>query len=206
MPADPRDPRVPSLWIWRHPRPIGTEGRCIGRTDLAVDSRRAKRLAHRVLSTARLESLPRKVWTSPLRRCASVGRLLAAQGFEHCIDDRLAEMDFGRWDGQPWTAIPHSDVAAWEADFAHHAPGGGESLAALMHRVQAFVSELPPHDALVIGHGGWINALLALGGPPPRSGDWPRPPAFGTLTRYPQAGKPLSDEFRPLPRMPRTYP
>jgi alpha-ribazole phosphatase len=194
------------LWIWRHPRPIGAEGRCIGRTDLDVDTRCAKRLAHRVLGTARRESLPRKVWTSPLRRCELVGRLLVSMGFEHGVDDRLAEMDFGRWDGQPWPTIPHSDVAAWEADFANHAPGGGESLAALMRRVQAFVSGLPPHDdALVIGHGGWINALLALGGPPPQPGHWPSPPAFGTLTRYPhQAGKPLSDVFRPLPRMPRT--
>jgi alpha-ribazole phosphatase len=197
----PADPRAPSLWIWRHPRPIGAEGRCIGRTDLDVDHRRAKRLAHRVLSTARRESLPRTVWTSPLRRCAIVGRLLAAQGFEHVVDDRLAEMDFGRWDGLPWAAIAHNEVAAWEADFANHAPGGGESLAALMHRVRAFVSELPPHDALVIGHGGWINALRALGGPPPLSAQWPRPPAYASLTRYPQAGKPLSDDFRPLPRM-----
>jgi alpha-ribazole phosphatase len=196
------DPRVPNLWIWRHPRTIGAEGRCIGRTDLDVDSRRAKRLAHRVLSIARRASLPRKVRTSPLRRCAIVGRLLASQGFEHRIDDRLSEMDFGRWDGQPWTAIPHDEVSVWEADFEHHAPGGGESLAMLMRRVQAFVNELPPHDdALVIGHGGWINALLALGGPPLQSAQWPSPPAYGALTRYPQAGKPLSDDFRPLPRM-----
>ena len=37
-----------TLWAWRHPRPHGVAGRCIGHTDVAVDPRKAKRLAHRI--------------------------------------------------------------------------------------------------------------------------------------------------------------
>ena len=34
-----------NVWLWRHPRPTGHEGRCIGRTDVPVDPRKARRLA-----------------------------------------------------------------------------------------------------------------------------------------------------------------
>ena len=33
------------LHIWRHPKPVGAAGLCLGRTDLPVDPRKARRLA-----------------------------------------------------------------------------------------------------------------------------------------------------------------
>lgn len=128
-----------ALWLWRHPRPEGAAGRCIGQTDLPLHHRRAKRLAHRIRATARRHGLPRAVWTSPLRRCADVGRWLARWGWRHHIDARLLELDFGAWDGRPWTAIAWAEVQAWEADFSGHAPGGGEPLAAMARRVAHWV-------------------------------------------------------------------
>ena len=73
------------LWVWRHPRSQGAAGRRIGRSELPVDSRRARRLTQRIRQTARRHSLPHRVWTSPLQRSAAVGRWLrhwgvAAQG------------------------------------------------------------------------------------------------------------------------------
>ena len=46
--------------VWRHPKPIGAAGRCIGHTDLPVDPRKAKRLAHRIRRYARVQ----RVWQS----------------------------------------------------------------------------------------------------------------------------------------------
>ena len=141
------------FWLWRHPRPIGAAGRCIGRTDLALDHRRAKRLAHQIRRAARRHQLPRQIWTSALQRCALVGRQLARWGWMHRIDDRLQELDFGHWDGQPWSAIAPAEVAAWEADFAHHAPGGAESLAALRRRCLGFCTDqaaLPPAEQVAL--------------------------------------------------------
>ena len=74
---------------WRHPRPRGVAGRCIGRTDVAVDPRKARRLARRIHREALREvahgqaapgliapgliapgqAAPRVVCCSPLRRC-----------------------------------------------------------------------------------------------------------------------------------------
>ncbi|RZL33467.1 MAG: fructose-2,6-bisphosphatase, partial [Rubrivivax sp.] len=95
---------MPAFTIWRHPKPRGAEGRCIGgRTDLAVDPRKAKRLAHRIRANARRHALPREVVTSPLARAADVGRWLKRWGFRWRVDAALAEMDFGAWDGRGWS-------------------------------------------------------------------------------------------------------
>jgi alpha-ribazole phosphatase len=172
------------LWIWRHPRVAAASGRCIGRTDLRLDPRRARRLARRIEACARREGLPRCVWTSPLDRCAAVGRALRRRGFVHRIDARLAELDFGRWEGRSWSGIDAAEVARWEADFAGHAPGGGESLAALAARARCFVADRASEPrVLVIGHAGWINALGVDPARPPSAATWPAPLPQGTLLR-----------------------
>jgi alpha-ribazole phosphatase len=174
------------LWLWRHPRAKGAAGRCIGRTDLPVDRRRAKRLAHRVRSLARRHGLPRVVWTSPLQRCADVGRWLRRWGWQHRVDLRLAELDFGRWDGRPWCEVSRVEVAQWEADFGRHAPGGGESLQALMRRALGFLqAHAGPAPLLIVGHAGWMQALTwqLAHVEPPRADQWPAPPPHGVLLR-----------------------
>jgi alpha-ribazole phosphatase len=170
-----------SLVVWRHPKPDAARGRCIGRTDLAIDSRRAKRLAHRIRAHVRREGGPRVVHTSPLERCAAVGRWLRCFGFTHHIDADLAEMDFGAWEGRAWPAIGADSVRAWEQDFLDHAPGGGESLAQLSRRVRRFTSS-HPGPCLVVGHAGWINAWLWMQRQPqttPSAASWPAPPRYG---------------------------
>jgi alpha-ribazole phosphatase len=186
---------APLLWCWRHPRARGASGRCIGRTDLVCDARKAKRLAHRIRSLARRHGLAREVWVSPLARSRAVGRVLAGWGWRVHIDARIAELDFGRWDGQPWSAIPWAEVEAWQADLLHHAPGGGESLAQLALRTRAFVAEAErgAQARILVTHGGWLNALVLL--PrllpsllPPATAlaakDWPTPPRHATLRTW----------------------
>jgi alpha-ribazole phosphatase len=176
------------LHVWRHPRPIGAAGRCIGRTDLPIDPRRARRLADRIATTARRECLPCEIWTSPLARCADVGRLLVHRHrFVHHIDPRLAELDFGCWDGLPWCEISPAEVALWEADFAHAAPGGGESLATLAARARDFLRDRAmPSGAravLVVGHAGWIQAASLLPGNLPCAAQWPAAVSYGSSMR-----------------------
>jgi len=171
------------LWLWRHPRCTGAAGRCIGRTDLPLDPRRAKRLAHRVRQAARRAGLPREVWTSPLQRCRDVGRWLRCWGWRHRVDERLLELHFGAWEGRRWTEIARAEVAAWEAAFVQHAPGDGEPLASLLARVQRFVAERSG-PVLIVAHAGWMQALQWLREqPPPEARHWPRAPRHGELVR-----------------------
>jgi alpha-ribazole phosphatase len=186
---------APLLWCWRHPRAINASGRCIGHTDIAVDARKARRLAHHMRATVREYGLPREVWVSPLARCRDVGRVLAGWGYRVHVDARLMELHFGAWDGQPWSQIPWGEVQAWQDDLLHHAPGGvaqGECLAQLAQRVQAFVAEAQALGTprLVVTHGGWLNALqkLPLLLPPAVAlavASWTAAPRHGALRCWP---------------------
>lgn len=172
-----------ALWVWRHPPVRGAAGRCIGRTDLPVDPRRAKRLAHRIRQTARRCRLACVVFTSPLRRCAEVGRWLRRWGWRHHIEPTLLEMDFGTWEGRSWVDIGRAEIDAWCANFLQHRPGQGESLAMMLQRVASWS---PPPGACVVGHAGWMLACQWLGSgraPPRRAADWPAPPRHGACWR-----------------------
>lgn len=177
------EPRV--LCIWRHPKAIGAAGRCIGRTDLCLDPRKAKRLAHRIRCHARRLALPREVVTSPLQRSADVGRWLARWGWQHRIDTALAEIDFGAWDGLTWDEIGESAVSAWCADIARHADHGGESVAMLFERCAFWLSSVSGSSTrCVVGHAGWINAARLLKddrGLPETARAWPPPLVHGKL-------------------------
>jgi alpha-ribazole phosphatase len=195
------DAEVNGLWIWRHPKAAGAvvdgEARCIGRTDLAVDRRRARRLASRICTAARRHGLPRVVWVSPLRRCRAVGEVLRGWGWQLHVDARLAEVDFGRWDGRLWRDIDPAEVTAWADELLHHAPGGGESLAQLAARAQAFEAQRQAwgeHTRLVVSHGGWINALLHVpsGCSALPASAWPAPPRHGQLVRWRGGAAPAS--------------
>lgn len=167
--------------VWRHPLPIGAAGRCIGRTDLAVDPRKAKRLAHRIRRHARTHALPHEVCTSPLRRSAEVGRWLARWGWSHRTDAALTEIDFGDWDGRPWDTIGIAAVDAWCADLAGYTAHGGESLAGLFGRCADWLAGSNA-GGCIVGHAGWINAARLLGdgrGPPRAAADWPAPIGYG---------------------------
>jgi len=167
-----------AIAVWRHPKPDGARGLCVGaRCDLPVDRRRAKRLARRIQAHARRHRLAHEVWTSPLRRCADVGRWLRRWGWRHHVDAALAELDFGAWDGRSWAAIPKSEIDAWVADFARFAPAGGEPLTALLTRASRWSG-----GALVVSHGGWMLARRwsqEHPDAPPSADQWPRPPAYG---------------------------
>lgn len=176
-----------TLVVWRHPKPQAVAGLCLGRADARVDARKAKRLAHRVRRWARLAGAPHVVVTSPLQRGAAVGRWLARWGWQHRVDARLAELDFGSWDGRPWAAIGAAPVQAWCDDFMHHAPGGGEPVAALLQRCAALLAEhAGGAPVCAVGHAGWISAALWLQqhpGTPPTAATWPAAVRYGERVR-----------------------
>ncbi|QHI98295.1 phosphoglycerate kinase [Xylophilus rhododendri] len=177
---------MPSLWLVRHARPLIAPGLCYGQLDVAADA------AETAAAAAELASaLPSglRLLSSPLQRCTSLAEALAELRPDLTVrhDSRLAEMAFGRWEGQAWDTISADALAAWTADFAHHAPGGGETVSAFMARVcDAFdaLEERPPQ--LWITHAGVIRAasLIAQGRRQVHSAqDWPEQPiGFGSRT------------------------
>jgi alpha-ribazole phosphatase len=178
-----------TLTVWRHPKPRDVAGRCIGHTDVSVDPRKIKRLAHRMHRVARQQGLPRVVWTSALQRCFLVGRCLKRWGWRHQVDARLSEMNFGAWDGLAWNEIGVEAVDAWCADFAAHAPGGGESVTQVLSRCAEVLSEFSAvqKPVSVVGHAGWISALkwlLAHDDAKPSAAQWPASEAYNSAHAY----------------------
>lgn len=141
------------LHLIRHPRPLVDPGVCYGRLDIPAEN--AKSLASRLLAELP-PGLP--VWSSPLRRCRELAGLLHPQPV---IDGRLVEMDFGRWEGVAWDAIPRPELDAWAADVAGYAPPGGESPLAVQRRALDFVASLRVSEAVVVTHGGVMRLLQA---------------------------------------------
>jgi alpha-ribazole phosphatase len=166
-----------ALILMRHLKPAVAEGICYGTTDLDLAP------GHEAALAAVLARLPalKGLATSPLRRCRLLAEVIGArQGLTATPDTRLAEMDFGAWEGRPWSDIPRAELDEWAADFLHARPHGGESVAQLQARTQAALADYRalPGDHLLVTHAGVIKAALATG---PRAEDWPPALAFGEI-------------------------
>ena len=163
------------LHLIRHPKPCIEPGICYGRLDLSAENPAAVADKLRLALPA---GLP--LWSSPLLRC----RELAERLHPHPLfDERLAEMNFGTWEGRPWDDIPRAELDAWAADVAGYAPPGGESPRSLQARALDFVAGLSVPEAVIVTHAGVIRTLLAhwQGLPPER---WTELVfAYGSCTR-----------------------
>lgn len=141
------------LHLVRHPRPRVEAGICYGQLDLVAENVEAAADALR----SRLSSgLP--VWSSPLQRCRHLAEALHPSPR---LDVRLAEINFGDWEGRPWDAIPRQQIDAWASDVAHFVPPGGESPFMLQQRALEFVAGLAVPEAVLVTHAGVIRVLLA---------------------------------------------
>ena len=147
------------LILVRHPQPQIAPGICYGSTDLPALPEEIERV-----HAALMPTLPRDaaLFSSPLRRCAKLATRLNWPTLT--FDARLAEMDFGAWEMQPWDAIPRAQIDAWAADLTGYHPGGGESVLQMAARVADFYADLqrqPQQDAIVICHAGTMRLLSA---------------------------------------------
>ncbi|WP_291076855.1 alpha-ribazole phosphatase [Hyphomonas sp.] len=153
-----------ALTLLRHTTPDVAAGICYGRTDLELAASfeaEARQVVHTLPGVDRIIS-------SPLRRCASLADFVGQRtGLSPIHDDRLVEMDFGRWEMQAWTDLPRHELDAWAADFLDARPHGGESVAELTARTHSAITDwnAPDQHTLVVTHAGVIKAIFAaLGG------------------------------------------
>ncbi|MEM0985080.1 MAG: alpha-ribazole phosphatase [Pseudomonadota bacterium] len=150
------------LIIVRHTRPLIAEGICYGRTDLNVADTFPDEAENVTASLPVFE----RIVSSPLTRCRKLADILAEQtGLSVTEDARVTEMDFGAWEGRPWSDIPRAELDAWAADFLHARPHGGESVAMLRRRVNDALSDWQSQtrSTLIVAHSGVIRAARATG-------------------------------------------
>lgn len=150
------------LILVRHPQPLVAPGVCYGRTDLAVAPEQLEQ-TRAALQATLPHGLP--LYSSPLRRCAELAARLSPTPI---YDARLAEMDFGSWEMQPWDDIPRAAIDAWAGDVVYYQPGGGESVLRMAGRIAAFHADLQRQlgdgSAIVVCHAGAMRLLAACHG------------------------------------------
>ena len=168
----------------RHPRPRIAARICYGRTDVPLAEPAATGAA--ALMAAAGEPIERIV-SSPLSRALLVAQAIAARtGAALHTDDRLAEMDFGSWEGQAWAGLPRAEIDAWAAAPLLHRPGGGESVDAMLRRVRrAWTGIASSADTtLLVTHAGPIRCLLHVAGGMPLLEAIRAGVAYGSVTRF----------------------
>jgi len=149
------------IYLVRH-TPVGVPaGLCYGRTDVPLADGWRSQVAYAWAKIPAEDAARAAVWSSPATRC----RLLAETGgAAPLIDARLAEMNFGEWEGRLWEQLPAAELDAWQADLAGYEVPGGESLQQVSVRVGSVFEdarEVVDDDVLVwVSHGGTIRALL----------------------------------------------
>ena len=107
------------------------------------------------------------VVSSPLRRTRETADVAAGRlGLDVELDDDLAELAFGEWDGRTIEDVRErwpDELASWFAD-ENASPPGGESLAALRVRVGRALERLlathPGATVLVVSHMNPIKTLV----------------------------------------------
>jgi broad specificity phosphatase PhoE len=143
------------------------EGRYAGTTDVPLDEvgvQQAERVAER-LKDEKIEM----VFSSPLSRCLAVAEMVAdLHGLEVMVDDRLRELDLGRWDGEMLDEIVKRDgeiLKRWTRDPTSVTIPGGESLLDAQRRSMDWLGDASARHAdgllFASSHGGPIRAILA---------------------------------------------
>lgn len=120
--------------------------------------------AQATAAAERLAACADVVVTSPARRARQTA---AAFADELAVDARLAERDFGVWEGcsweEVWAEVP-GDVLADAARYAAFTPPQAESMAAVRARIVDAVDDwtaIPGRCVLVVTHAGPVR--LAVG-------------------------------------------
>lgn len=155
------------LLLVRHAVTDLTGKRLYGRTqDVHLSDtglEQARRLAERLA-----EAKPAALYSSPLDRCIETAEPIAqSYGLEIHLEDRLLEIDYGRWTGRTFGALSRTKL--WRRLHGRH-PGdvrfpGGETLAGAQRRVVNALEEIAEsHDGrtvVVVGHGDPLALAVA---------------------------------------------
>jgi broad specificity phosphatase PhoE len=180
------------------------ERRIQGRTDTGLTASAQATLSRLALPA---EVADWAVRCSPLLRCRQTAEALNLRDL--AVDERLAEMHWGTWEGQRLADLRErlgADMAANEALGLDFRPSGGESPREVAVRLAPLLAELAAAGApsLAITHRGVIRAILAVAtgwnmlGKPPAKLDW----GALHLFRLRADGQPVVDRLN-LPLSPR---
>jgi alpha-ribazole phosphatase len=159
------------IWLVRHGlTDWNTQQRFCGHSDVPLSAQ--GRAQARWLAQRLQEEKISTIYTSDLARARETTEIIASrrtQAVAVKVSAAWREMDFGAWEGLTYAEIADQfkDRLDFFADPEQYSPPNGESLAHLLHRVQAELAviacsdNLPVEgDVVIVSHGGPLRLLL----------------------------------------------
>ena len=149
----------------RHAPVQVAQGICYGRQDVALSPGWESIVSG--LSVLAKGAVCQVLYSYPAQRCWQMAQRLAqSAGMELRVDHRLAELNFGRWEGVRWQDIDRTLLDEWAQNPEGFAPPEGESGQDLYQRIQSFWREVRQREenVCVLSHGGPLRLLSAFAG------------------------------------------
>lgn len=144
--------------FYRHPTPDAAPGLCYGRWNLGLAPGADAEIAAACAAPPAFEFIV----SSPSWRARFLGEALAeATGAPFETDERLMEMDFGRWEGELWADIDRAESDPWAEDPWLNAPPKGESFSMVHSRIGGALLDAPPGGCFVT-HAGPIRGAMMI--------------------------------------------
>jgi broad specificity phosphatase PhoE len=123
-------------------------------------------LGHRQVDASIDLGLNERAYCGPEKRTRQTAELL---GLQATVDNRLADLDCGRWHGDVVGGVQPDDLAIWLTD-PTRAPHGGETIVELIDRVAGWMDSLTTRRARLVAvtHPAVVRAaiLVVLNAPP----------------------------------------
>lgn len=152
------------LVLLRHTRTAIASSVCYGNHDVPLADSASSDVAKAITKLPAID----KIYSSPLTRCKILATSLGEdRKLDVQFDDRLIEMNFGRWQGQAWDELPRQQLDNWANDFLYAKPHGGENVAELRSRSRSFLIDLSQlvdakEQVAIVTHAGVIRSMLAV--------------------------------------------
>ena len=158
----------PPIYFLRHGETdFNAAGRLQGRLDIPLNAKGRGQAARNGAMLTELIDKPAAMHyvASPLLRTRQTMQIardclkLPETPFD--FDDRLLEINFGRWEGKTWDEIKRDDATehdARKADGYNYAAPDGESYAMVMARVESWLADVT-RPTVVVAHGGIMRCL-----------------------------------------------
>ena len=160
-------------YLIRHGESVSNQaGRVQGQADVELSDlgkQQAEQVAawSRTIAAAPGRTVIGEIWSSPLRRARETAAAIAATlGLEVLVEERLAELHAGIFQGHLWADLEATfpaEVARWRSGDVDYRIPGGESRAQLAARGRAALESLAARDTpgmIVVAHGGVLTAAL----------------------------------------------
>lgn len=157
---------IANIYIVRHPEVVNYRDRVFNGTVDVDLSKRGYKQAKTLARFFKLKNIKR-VFSSPLKRCAAVAEYLKQiESVEIFYDDRLKERNFGLFESKNWNQIEHDfpkDAELFLNDPFNYRVRGGESFSDVQLRAVQFLQDTVKDiedNILIIAHGGVNRALI----------------------------------------------